>query len=118
MSLIVFAPPPELDIDKLAKAIKDELTADTPKQTKIISPLAPGDEFSHLFDDETRFFLIRVRDNLGAVLKLAYITGFTDIFWTIARGTVCARSLLDSDSLTIYLQCNKASQTIEIEEWK
>ena len=94
--------------------------------TKITAPTianvacaAANTEYSYVLPTGTRFFRLKVRDDLPATLKLAFIATQSGTNYIIQYPGFTYESPmfpLDS-SLTVYFQCTKASQTVEIESW-
>ena len=90
--------------------------AQTKKTTNIITPVVAGDEFSHVLTVGVIRYSIRVRGS--ARLQIADATGETSTkFWTVRKGTVETQGGLDIVSLTLFMECSKASEVVEIIEW-
>jgi len=78
-------------------------------------PLA-GTEVSQLLSDATKEFTIRVRGN--ANLQFSFVTGESATkFITVFRGSSYTKENVNLSAQTIYFQTDKASQTVEIEQW-
>jgi hypothetical protein len=89
--------------------------AATPAIYNVSAPIS-GTEYSQALSTGTKKFLIRVRGN--ADLQLAFTNGDSSTtFITIPAGASYKEDSLNLSSLTLYFQCNKASQTVEILEW-
>lgn len=84
-----------------------------------VSCLLANTEYSYALPTGTKFFRMKIRDSLPATLHLAFVatqSGTTNI--TQFPGfTYESPSLPLDSSLTVYFQCTKASQTVEIESW-
>ncbi len=73
-------------------------------------------EVSQLLNDNTKQFIIKVRGGT-ATLQLAYTsTESGTTFITISRGSSLEVKDLDFSG-TLFFQCDKVSQTVEIQEW-
>jgi len=83
----------------------------------VVSPVGANTEFSQVLSAGTKQLLIRVRGT--AKLQYTFTTGESGSkFITIPRSNTRHISSLDLPSgATIYMQVDKASQTVEIEEW-
>lgn len=96
-------------VDNLASAL-----GVTPTTTVIYNKAVPlaNTEVSHILPAGVKKFSLRSR--LRGTIKLAYTSGDSGIlFFTIVPGTTYVDQNLYS-SLTIYMQSNKAGDTIEI----
>lgn len=73
-------------------------------------------EYSFSFPANVRQFTIRCRT--PASLKLSYVPGGSSTtYFTLQPGTVYSEVGINSPSLTIYVQCEIASNIIEIITW-
>ena len=81
-----------------------------------INVLLADTEVSQLLSDGTKQLAIRCRGS--ARTQFAFVSGDSSIsFITVPQGTTYFNDNLDLTSKTIYLQCNKASQIVEVLEW-
>lgn len=107
-----------LDVNIINDSIDIELSgAGTPTIYNVTSPGTANTEFSQALSANTKQFMIRVRGN--AKLQFSFASGTSGSnFITIPPGSNYHAEGVDVASATIYMQANKASQTIEILEWK
>ena len=90
--------------------------ATDPLVTNLISPASPSTEFSHTFRDGTKMFIIRNRGTKA--IQYAYASGESGTnYVTIPGNASLSNKDLFLTGVTIYMQVNAASNTIEIEEW-
>lgn len=81
-----------------------------------ISPVTTDTEFSQTITEGTQQLLIRCRGS--ATIKFTFVSGESGTkYITIRRGTVYSAANLNLLGKTLYMQVDKASQVIEIEEW-
>ena len=97
----------------LPKAVVEAATE--PKIYNLSVPLA-NTEVSQLLTNGTKQIIVRVRGVAKA--QMAFVaTESSTKYLTIFPGTNLALSDLSLSAKTIYIQCNKASQVVEILEW-
>ena len=81
-----------------------------------VSPGVANSEFSQTITDGTKQLLIKCRGS--AKLQITFVSGETATkYITVHKGTVYSAKDLDLQSFTLYMEADKASQTVEIEEW-
>lgn len=104
------------ELDSLLSAINQQYKASS-QITNIVTPGTPGTEFSHTLRSDIKAFRMRIRGN--AIIQIADNTGETNTkFWTIRGGTVYSEdNFKDIVSGTMYMECNKANEVVEIREW-
>jgi len=92
------------------------LTKVTPKITHLSVPTA-GVEVAHILSANTKSILVRAQDKT-ATIKFAYVaTESSTKFITINPRAVYSEDSLLLASTTLFLQTDKAGQTLEILEW-
>jgi len=80
-----------------------------------VSAPTAGVEVSQALSANTKKFTLRVRGN--STLQLAFVaTESSTTFLTIPARSSYSEDIIDFSG-TIYFQCDKASQTVEIIEW-
>jgi len=90
--------------------------ATTPTIYNVASPGTANTEFSQALNDNTKKLMIRVRG--VAVLKFSFTSGQSGtLYVSIPPGANYCVDGLNISSQTLYMQCNKASQTVEVIEW-
>ena len=91
-------------------------TIATPKIYNVTSPGTANTEFSQALTANVKKFLVRARNMVE--LKLAFASGDSGTTYvTIPRGATFVENGINSSSLTLYMQCTKTSEVVEILEW-
>ena len=81
-----------------------------------VAAATAGTEYSQALSASTKAFTIQARGN--SRIQIAFITGQTNTnFMTIAPGDSREFEGLLLSSSTIYFECSKSSETVEILEW-
>jgi hypothetical protein len=91
--------------------------ATTPTIFNLVVPAA-NTEVSQALPTDTRKFLIKVRDDLGAKMQLAFGSGQSGTtFITVGRGAIYVEDNVVLSSVTLYFQLDRAGKTVEILAW-
>jgi len=81
----------------------------------ITSPGSANTEFSQVLSTNTKQFIVKARGN--ATLKVAFVSGESSTnYITLSKHASLSQENLDA-TITLYMQCDKASEVIEILEW-
>jgi len=98
-----------------SSTVRAAAPAKNPTIYNVVTPLTPATEFSQELGPNTKQFLVKVRGN--ATLQLAFFSGDSGtLYITLDKHTTFTQENLDA-SVTLYMQCDKALQTVEILEW-
>lgn len=91
-------------------------SASNPVIYNVECPIADT-EYSQLLPDNTKQFLIKVRDG-GAIMKVAFVENESDVnYFTIHPGANHLQLDVAIDSKTIYFQLNQPGKVVEILAW-
>jgi len=98
-------------------SVSRDLASTAPTIYNLLAPTA-GVEESQALSTGTRQILIKTRSN-NAEMQIAFVaTQSATLFVTVPAGCSYFDSDLNLTGVTIFIQTNKSSQTIEIREWK
>jgi hypothetical protein len=93
---------------------------DNPKTPTIVNTPAPlaATEYSYTFPPNTKRFSMRVRGG-RSVMQISYTAGQSGIvYYTNEMGNIYESGEIDPVSpFTVYFQCNRATQIVEILSW-
>ena len=96
--------------------VRGAVVSRAPTIYNVISPATPNTEFSQALSLNTKQFIIRTRGN--GTLKIAFNNGESGTnYVTLQKHAVLSQGDLDLTGITLYMQCDKISETIEILEW-
>lgn len=88
----------------------------SPAIINVTSPVTANTEFTQTINATVKQFIIRARGS--STLKLAFNTGETTTnFITISKHASLSQENLDTTNLTLYLNTDQGSETIEIFYW-
>lgn len=79
----------------------------------IAIPLA-GTEYSFAFPDDTKRFIVKVRET-DTVLNISYASGGE--YFTLLRANVYEEQAMLTNGVTLYFVSNKPARTLEIVYW-
>ena len=104
-------------MSNVTSTVRAKLTTATQPTVYNLSMPTANTEYSQALGSSTKKVLIKTRDRT-ARLRMAFVSGDTaTLYITIEPGSVYFEENLDLTGVTIYLQANKAAQTVEILQW-
>lgn len=96
--------------------VRGAAPSSTPNVINVTSPGAANTEFSQSLSTNTKQFLLRTRGN--GKLQLSFTSGQSGTtFITLEKNASLSQQNLELTNITLYMQCDKASEIIEILEW-
>jgi len=94
-----------------------KVTAATSRTYANVTMTAANTEYSYALPANTKYYILQNRGN-GKV-QIAANTGETNTdFFTVWPGQQKDSALLNSTSFTLYFECSKAGDVLEIESWQ